>query len=82
MGRGWRVTAPNLEQTGLLEIRYDALDQLVEAEDVWAPLGVPAVAPLLVLVFDTVSYELRMCWDQRTTLLPCLPLLLPVFLAV
>ncbi|MBI2776619.1 MAG: DEAD/DEAH box helicase [Chloroflexi bacterium] len=36
--RGWRVTAPNLEQTGLLEIRYDALDDLVSAEDVWSPL--------------------------------------------
>ena len=38
--RGWRVTAPNLEQTGLLEIRYAALDDLVAAEDVWAPLHV------------------------------------------
>ena len=26
--RGWRITAPNLEQTGLLEIRYDGLDEL------------------------------------------------------
>lgn len=41
--RGWRVTAPNLEQTGLLEIRYDALDDLVASEDVWIALH-PALA--------------------------------------
>ncbi len=34
--RGWRVTAPNLEQTGLLEIRYESLDELTRADDVWA----------------------------------------------
>ncbi len=36
--RGWRVTAPNLEQTGLLEIRYESLDELCAAEDVWSGL--------------------------------------------
>lgn len=36
--RGWRVTAPNLEQTGLLEIRYESLDEIVRAEDVWSNL--------------------------------------------
>ena len=34
--RGWRVTAPNLEQSGLLEIRYGSLDEVAGAEDVWA----------------------------------------------
>lgn len=34
--RGWRVTAPNLEQSGLLEIRYPALEEVCAAEDVWA----------------------------------------------
>jgi len=34
--RGWRVTAPNLEQCGLLEIKYLSLDELCKAEDVWA----------------------------------------------
>ena len=34
--RGWRVTAPNLEQCGLLEIRYPVLDEVCEAEDLWA----------------------------------------------
>lgn len=34
--RGWRVTAPNLEQTGLLEIRYASLEELAAADEVWA----------------------------------------------
>ena len=34
--RGWRVTSPNLEQCGLLEIRYQSLDEVCAAEDVWA----------------------------------------------
>ncbi|HVT87943.1 MAG TPA: DEAD/DEAH box helicase [Tepidisphaeraceae bacterium] len=33
--RGWRVTSPNLEQCGLLEIRYRALDDVCNAQDVW-----------------------------------------------
>lgn len=33
--RGWRVNAPNLEQTGLLQVRYEALDELCAAEEVW-----------------------------------------------
>jgi ATP-dependent helicase YprA (DUF1998 family) len=34
--RGWRITAPNLEQCGLLEIRYQSLDDVCAAQDVWA----------------------------------------------
>lgn len=34
--RGWRITSPNLEQCGLLEIRYQSLDEVCRAEDVWA----------------------------------------------
>jgi hypothetical protein len=41
--RGWRVTSPNLEQCGLLEIDYVSLDELAEAQDVWEPLH-PALA--------------------------------------
>ncbi|HXG40258.1 MAG TPA: DEAD/DEAH box helicase, partial [Candidatus Limnocylindrales bacterium] len=41
--RGWRVTAPNLEQSGLLEIHYLSLDELCAAEDVWASCH-PALA--------------------------------------
>ena len=33
--RGWRVTLPNLEQCGLLEITYNSLDELCEAEEYW-----------------------------------------------
>lgn len=33
--RGWRVTSPNLEQTGLLRIEYLSLDDLASAEDIW-----------------------------------------------
>ena len=33
--RGWRVTAPNLEQCGLLEIRYASLDELCAEESEW-----------------------------------------------
>jgi ATP-dependent helicase YprA (DUF1998 family)/very-short-patch-repair endonuclease len=41
--RGWRITSPNLEQAGLLEIRYQSLDELCQAEDVWAACH-PALA--------------------------------------
>jgi ATP-dependent helicase YprA (DUF1998 family) len=33
--RGWRVTSPNLEQCGLLEIRYESLAEVCAATDVW-----------------------------------------------
>ena len=33
--RGWRLTSPNLEQSGLLTIEYASLDELCAAEDVW-----------------------------------------------
>ncbi len=33
--RGWRITSPNLEQTGLLRIDYLALDDLVADEEEW-----------------------------------------------
>lgn len=33
--RGWRVTSPNLEQCGLLEIRYLSLDELCEDGEEW-----------------------------------------------
>ena len=41
--RGWRVTSPNLEQTGLLSIGYAMLDELSAMEEVWAGLH-PALA--------------------------------------
>lgn len=33
--RGWRITAPNLEQCGLLEIKYLSLEEVCEAQDLW-----------------------------------------------
>lgn len=33
--RGWRVTAPNLEQCGLLQIHYESLEEACAADDVW-----------------------------------------------
>ncbi len=33
--RGWRITAPNLEQTGLLEIDYQSLAELSADEEEW-----------------------------------------------
>ena len=40
---GWRVTQPNLEQCGLLEIDYVALEELCTSERVWADTP-PALA--------------------------------------
>lgn len=34
--RGWRVTMPNLEQSGLLRIGYDSLDDIAKSESLWA----------------------------------------------
>lgn len=34
--RGWRITAPNLEQCGLLSIEYKSLNELSNAEDIWS----------------------------------------------
>ncbi len=33
--RGWRLTSPNLEQCGLLEIRYVSLDEVAADEGLW-----------------------------------------------
>jgi ATP-dependent helicase YprA (DUF1998 family)/very-short-patch-repair endonuclease len=33
--RGWRITSPNLEQCGLLEIQYSSLDEVCATEDLW-----------------------------------------------
>lgn len=33
--RGWRVNTPNLEQTGLLEVEYDDLDELCTTQSYW-----------------------------------------------
>jgi ATP-dependent helicase YprA (DUF1998 family)/very-short-patch-repair endonuclease len=33
--RGWRITSPNLEQCGLLEIQYLSLDEVSRDEEIW-----------------------------------------------
>lgn len=38
LGRGWRVTQPNLEQAGLLRIGYRGLDELAADDDLWRDL--------------------------------------------
>ena len=42
LSRGWRIVQSNLEQTGLLKIRYDGLDELAADEALWA--GTPRIA--------------------------------------
>ncbi len=34
--RGWRITSPNLEQCGLLEIHYESLDELCRDPELWS----------------------------------------------
>ena len=33
--RGWRITSPNLEQTGLLTVDYDDLDECIADDEAW-----------------------------------------------
>jgi ATP-dependent helicase YprA (DUF1998 family) len=33
--RGWRITSPNLEQCGLLEIQYASLNDVCHADEIW-----------------------------------------------
>jgi ATP-dependent helicase YprA (DUF1998 family) len=35
LARGWRVTMPNLEQTGLLRVDYVSLREMAAAQDLW-----------------------------------------------
>jgi len=41
--RGWRITSPNLEQCGLLDIEYTSLGDVCSAEDLWQNVH-PALA--------------------------------------
>jgi len=55
--RGWRVTSPNLEQVGLLQIDYEALDELCAAGDVWQGMH-PALATATSLQREQVCRAL------------------------
>lgn len=68
--RGWRVTSPNLEQTGLLTIEYAMLDDLAGMDEVWAGLH-PALAEatpekraqIAVVLLDYMRRELAIKVD-------------------
>jgi ATP-dependent helicase YprA (DUF1998 family) len=43
--RGWRITSPNLEQCGLMEVRYKHLDAIAAHEPSWASTRFAQVEP-------------------------------------
>jgi len=51
--RGWRVTSPNLEQCGLLEIEYPWLKDVCEADHIWQDMH-----PVLVLANADLRYQI------------------------
>ena len=60
--RGWRVTSPNLEQCGLLEIKYLSLEEVCHAEDVFSdchPALVSASPPTRMKVAKTLLDYMR-----------------------
>ena len=60
--RGVRLQVPNLEQTGLLEIGYEELDELVKDEDEWSgkhPALVQATPETRKKLLLTILNELR-----------------------
>ena len=63
--RGWRVTQPNLEQTGLLEIGYENLPDLLDDAALWAGGDCPAA--LRQADRDTRERILRTLLDRLRT---------------
>ena len=71
--RSWRVTQPNLEQTGLLHIEYRGLDDLCTQQDLWD--GLPAIADaspqrrweVLRAVLDRLRMDFAIEDDSLTT---------------
>ncbi len=60
--RGWRITSPNLEQTGLLEVQYASLDELCADEEIWAdkhPYLVGAAPAIREKIAKTLLDHLR-----------------------
>lgn len=58
--RGWRITLPNLEQTGLLVVDYPDLVTLSELDELWAD-----VHPLLAAAAPGVRAEIgRVLFDE------------------
>lgn len=60
--RGWRVTMPNLEQTGLLRVGYQDVDEIAGHEPLWAVASDPlatAEAALRAELIKILLDELR-----------------------
>ncbi|SEP88162.1 ATP-dependent helicase YprA, contains C-terminal metal-binding DUF1998 domain [Mycobacterium sp. 88mf] len=66
--RGWRITMPNLEQTGQLRLSYEGVDELAADDAKWANCGQPlagATAETRTEVMNVLLDELRrnLCID-------------------
>src|SRR5690606_18620108 len=60
--KGWRITLPNLEQCGLLNIEYESLQELCAAEEEWADAHqalVSATPATRVAIADTMLDWMR-----------------------
>ncbi|MEI6775913.1 MAG: DEAD/DEAH box helicase [Chloroflexales bacterium] len=60
--RGWRITSPNLEQCGLIDIQYESLDEVCAAEDIWQdahPALVSATPPRRMVIAKTLLDLMR-----------------------
>ncbi|VVJ19635.1 Helicase [Amycolatopsis camponoti] len=60
--RGWRITMPNLEQTGQLLLTYAGLDELAGDEAKWETKGQPLTGTdpaTRLLIMETLLNELR-----------------------
>jgi ATP-dependent helicase YprA (DUF1998 family)/very-short-patch-repair endonuclease len=73
--RGWRITSPNLEQCGLLEIKYQSLQEVCEAEDIWQnchsalSMAQPAIrAKIAKVLLDYMRRELAIKVDYLNDL--------------
>ena len=55
--RGWRVTSPNLEHCGLLQIEYQSLDQLCRSDEHWESAH-PALAEAKLEVRARICHTL------------------------
>jgi len=68
--RGWRITMPNLEQTGQLRLTYESIDQLAADQAQWDGFGEPlagASAEEREQIMHVLLDELRrnMCIDSE-----------------
>ncbi len=73
LARGWRITMPNLEQTGLLRFDYVALDEIAADDDYWSQTHVALRddtpghrAELIKIVLDEMRRALAVDVDVLT----------------